>query len=264
MQKSLPRGSRPAKGSTTSSTGSGTDGNRVDQKTNASSAVSSSSPTVTEAFTGKPSSGSIGIGVGGTTGNGNGTDNSSGKGNGNGNGNGKRNGSHDGAETADSAGPEPAKKGRKKKKRGKEGEFVVAEGGGGGGGQGQGARGAGIKWPVHPTTVFVRGLGLTATSGMLRDAFAGVGALVEARVVADKKTQETKVWREKSIFFAGEAGGAERAKSIPLDCLSARKPFLESSRQNHRARLNLDIWWSSSLRYSTTDLARCRVLAAKG
>lgn len=74
----------------------------------------------------------------------------------------------------------------KKKKKKAEGEVVVF-------GAGTGGSGGGIKWPVHPTTVFVRGLGISATSNDLREAFAGAGAVVEARVVEDKKTRETKV-----------------------------------------------------------------------
>ena len=78
------------------------------------------------------------------------------------------------------------KKGKKKKKKKAEGEVVVFGAGSGGGG-------GGIKWPVHPTTVFVRGLGMSATSADLREAFVGAGAVLEARVVEDKKTRETKV-----------------------------------------------------------------------
>lgn len=102
-------------------------------------------------------------------------------------------GDGEGGQEGDAEGASAKKKNKKKNKKKKaEGEVVVFGAGTGGGGGGSGG-GGGIKWPVHPTTVFVRGLGMSATSADLRSAFVGVGAVVEARVVEDKKTRETKV-----------------------------------------------------------------------
>ena len=78
------------------------------------------------------------------------------------------------------------------KKKGKKKTKKKAEGGA------SGAGGGGVKWPAHPTTVFVRGLGMSATSKDLREAFVGAGPVLEARVVEDKKTGETKA-RENNV-----------------------------------------------------------------
>lgn len=80
-----------------------------------------------------------------------------------------------------------AKKSKKKKTKKAEGKVVVAANG--------------IKWPAHPTTVFVRGLGLSATSQDLREAFVGIGPVVEARVVEDKRTRETKVGKGRGVWY---------------------------------------------------------------
>lgn len=100
-------------------------------------------------------------------------------------GDGSAEGGEGGEEGRDAEGVNKKKTKKKKKKDKAEGEVVVFGAGSGGGG--------GIKWPVHPTTVFVRGLGMSASSEDLREAFVGAGTVVEARVVADKKTRETKV-----------------------------------------------------------------------
>lgn len=71
------------------------------------------------------------------------------------------------------------KKGKKKKQDGNRGDGTVGLGG--------------VKWPVHPTTVFVRGFGVETTSETLKEAFLGAGVVVGARVVEDKKTHAKKV-----------------------------------------------------------------------
>ncbi|CAN0264590.1 unnamed protein product, partial [Ectocarpus fasciculatus] len=90
-----------------------------------------------------------------------------------------------------------AKKSKKKKKKKAEGEVVVAA--------------SGIKWPAHPTTVFVRGLGLSATSQDLKEAFVGIGPVVEARVVEDKRTRETKGY---GLVQFEEAEAVEKALAL--------------------------------------------------
>eukprot|EP00752_Nemacystus_decipiens_P008742 g7803.t1 len=106
----------------------------------------------------------------------------------------------------DGANDKKAKKKKKKKKKKEAGGEVVIFGGGSGG-----LDGRGIKWPVHPTTVFVRGLGMSATSADLREAFAGAGAVVEARVVEDKKTHETKGY---GLVQFEEAEAVEKALAM--------------------------------------------------
>lgn len=46
---------------------------------------------------------------------------------------------------------------------------------------------------MHPTTVFVKGLGSDVTSEGLQEAFSVAGAVLEARVIVDKKTLAKKV-----------------------------------------------------------------------
>ncbi|CBN77067.1 Sart3 protein [Ectocarpus siliculosus] len=109
-----------------------------------------------------------------------------------------------------------AKKSKKKKKKKAEGEVVVAA--------------SGIKWPAHPTTVFVRGLGLSATSQDLREAFVGVGPMVEARVVEDKRTRETKGYGLVQ-FEEGEAV----EKALALDGTSMCGGTAQITRSRHPA-----------------------------
>lgn len=52
-----------------------------------------------------------------------------------------------------------------------------------------------VRWPLHETTIFVKGLGAGTTSADLKKAIEGkgLGTVTEARVVEDKKTHEMKV-----------------------------------------------------------------------
>ncbi|CAM9134785.1 unnamed protein product, partial [Hapterophycus canaliculatus] len=120
------------------------------------------------------------------------------------------------------------KKKKKEKKKTAEGDVVVFGGGAAGGGSG--GTGGGIKWPVHPTTVFVRGLGMSATSDDLRMAFLGAGTVVEARVVEDKKTRETKGYGLVQ-FEEPEAIG----KALALDGTSMCGGTAKVSRSRHPA-----------------------------
>lgn len=88
------------------------------------------------------------------------------------------------AEAVVNSSPEQAKKGKQKKKKK-----------GGGDGKEALVGAGGVKWPVHPTTVFVKGFGVETTSEGLRGAFLCAGSVLGARVVQDKKTQEKKVLR---------------------------------------------------------------------
>lgn len=77
-------------------------------------------------------------------------------------------------------GEEQQKSKKKKKKKKKEGEGIVS---------------GDVRWPWHEMTIFVKGLGAGTTSVDLKEAFEGrgLGTVMEARVVEDKKTHETKV-----------------------------------------------------------------------
>lgn len=153
VQKSLPRGSRPPKGSSK-------------QSSAATPAPAPTRPTLETPTL--PAAAAAAV-----SGSGSATEK------------GAREGEGEGGVSVSGDGGDGSESKAKKKKKKDKGEVVVAEGGAGAGGA--------IKWPVHPTTVFVRGLGLTATSKDLREAFVGVGEVVEARVMADKKTHELKV-----------------------------------------------------------------------
>ena len=48
------------------------------------------------------------------------------------------------------------------------------------------------KWPTHPTTIFVKGLGADASEGSLAADFADCGRVVRARILVDKKTGTSK------------------------------------------------------------------------
>lgn len=78
-------------------------------------------------------------------------------------------------------GEEQQKSKKKKKKKKKERDGIVS---------------GDVRWPWHETTIFVSGLGADTTSADLKEACKGkgLGTVVEARVVVDKKTHETKVW----------------------------------------------------------------------
>eukprot|EP00903_Cladosiphon_okamuranus_P006864 g6685.t1 len=118
---------------------------------------------------------------------------------------------------------------KSKKKRKAEGEVVVF-GAGTGARAGGGGGGGGIKWPAHPTTVFVRGLGMSATSSDLREAFVGAGAVVEARVVEDKKTRETKGY---GLVQFEEAEAVEKA--LAMDGTSMCGGTAKVTRSRHPA-----------------------------
>lgn len=49
-----------------------------------------------------------------------------------------------------------------------------------------------LAWPTHPTTVYVTGLPLEMTHEQLMALFEGFGAIEEARLVVDKRTQKSK------------------------------------------------------------------------
>ncbi|CAM9281713.1 unnamed protein product [Scytosiphon promiscuus] len=191
VQRSLPRGSRPAK------------------KTNATPGAAAATP---EISTAPPAAAEATPEL--ATGDGEGTGTSSGHG--------KVTPAEGGTgnqeeEVAD-------KKKKKKKKKTSEGDVVVFGGGA------AGAGGGGIKWPVHPTTVFVRGLGMSATSKDLREAFLGAGTVVEARVVEDKKTHEPKGYGLVQ-FEEPEAVG----KALALDGTSMCGGTAKVSRSRHPA-----------------------------
>lgn len=165
VRKSLPRGSRPPKGGGASTSASAS----------ANRGVSDRRPPATAAADAAPSSAGVAADSKGSDVAG-GLDAVKAIGGGGGESRGGNGGSLDGDGTEGEEG-----KGKKKKKKKKKDKGDVVEGSAGG-----------IKWPVHPTTVFVTGLGSGATSAGLREAFLPAGAVVEARVVEDKKTHKTK------------------------------------------------------------------------
>jgi RNA recognition motif-containing protein len=90
----------------------------------------------------------------------------------------------------------------------------------------------GPAWPTHPTTVYVSGLPADLTQEQLVAMFEGCGAIEEARLVLDKRTQQPK---GTALVQFQEAASVEEALKLDGQQIGGGKGAISVSRSRFPA-----------------------------